>query len=157
MAPSDFTKRKSEKLAEEGYRHLQDRDAEAALKVAAELETLRFTAAFEIAALAHAQLGNLEAAAATLRRGLDIAPTVWINWQLLGNYVSDLKRYDEAASAYDVVADSVEQALTFVERMEATAVRGNLLVEEHEVLADRSDDPKGVYKRSVRHYYDREE
>jgi tetratricopeptide (TPR) repeat protein len=59
--------------------------------------------------------------------------------------------------SYDVVADSVEQALTFVERMEATAVRGNLLVEEHEVLADRSDDPKGVYKRSVRHYYDREE
>ena len=62
MALSDFTKRKSEKLAEKGYRHLQDGDAAAAQKVSAELEALRFTAAFEIAALAHAQLGDLEAA-----------------------------------------------------------------------------------------------
>ena len=58
---------------------------------------------------------------------------------------------------YDVVADSVEQALTFVERMEAPAVRGLLLVEEHEVLEDRPDDPKGVYKRTERHYYERED
>src|SRR5688572_21492310 len=107
MALSDFTKRKSEKLAEKGYRNLQDGDAAAALKVSAELEALRFTAAFEIAALAHAQLGDLEAAVTTLRRGLDIAPTVWINWQLLGNYLSDLERYDEAASAYDKAMECV--------------------------------------------------
>ena len=322
MPPSDFIKRKSEKLAEAGYQHLKDGDAEAALKVAAQLEVLGFTATFEIAALAHGQLGDLEAAVDVLRRGLEIVPTVWINWQLLGNYLSDLERYDEAASAYeralecpdvhqssvrlnqailasrrglndqalsyaeqvtdpdlalraasarvtalvatgrldeamsigdailakadsdesdefaclaaslgrarmasgmpvqeivafaihaldeydrnngqllalirdadnqysatakyyrllidikisvtdplsqhgagyfvryDVVADSVEQALTFVDRMESTVGRGDLLVQESEVLEDRSDDPKGVYKRSVRHYYAREE
>jgi hypothetical protein len=32
---------------------------------------------------------------------VELAPTVWINWQLLGNYLSDIERYDEAASAYD--------------------------------------------------------
>jgi tetratricopeptide (TPR) repeat protein len=283
---------------------------------------MQFTAAFEIGALAHGQLGDLEAAVAVLRRGLDIAPTVWINWQLLGNDLSDLERYDEAVSAYeralecpdvrqssirlnqailasrrglhdqalsyaeqvtepdlvvrttsvrvtalaaagrcdeavrigeailsevdsdeaeelaylaasvggarmaqgaaseevfafalhaldeydrsnaqllalirnadnqysatakyyrmtvdakipftdplsrlgegyivnyDVVADSVDQALAFVERMETPAVRGNLLVDEHEVLEDRPDDLKGVYKRTARHYYERED
>ncbi len=101
MPLSDFIKRKSEKLAEAGYQHLKDGDAEAALKVAAQLEVLGFTASFEIAALAHGQHGDLEAAVAVLRRGLEIVPTVWINWQLLGNYLSDLERYDEAASAYE--------------------------------------------------------
>jgi tetratricopeptide (TPR) repeat protein len=319
---SDITRRRSEKLAEEGYQRLDDGEPEAALKVAAELEELRYTAAFEIASLAHAQLGDLAAAVATLRRGVDLAPSVWLNWQLLGNYLSDLEQYEEAASAYetalgcplvdessvrfnqavlasrrgqhvealsylgqvtgpelatralsarvealaglgrfdealrageaalreaatddaaelgslaaslvrarakggasaeetiasavaaleeydrsnaellwlirhadeqyspaakyyrmmidakipftdplarhgrgyivnyDVVADSVEEALAFVARMEPPAVRGNLLVDEQEVLADRPEEPKGVYKRSERHYYRREE
>ncbi len=323
MEPSDLLKRKSEKLAKAGYQHLKDGDTEAALKVAAELEGLRFTAAFEIAALAHGQLGELEAAVVVLRRGLEMAPNVWLNWQLLGNYLSDLGDYDEAGSAYekamecpdvyessvrlnqailasrrglhdqalsyadqvtdpelalraastrvatlvgagrfdealrigeallddtvdsdeleelghlaasvgrarlargtpapevvtfaidaldeydqsnaqllalirdadnqysplakyyrmtvdakipftdpmarmgegyvvnyDVVADSVEQALTFIERMEAPAVRGLLLVGEHQALEDRPDDPKGVYQRTARYYYERDD
>jgi len=32
---------------------------------------------------------------------LELAPQVWLNWQLLGNYLSDLKKFDEAQSAYD--------------------------------------------------------
>lgn len=318
MTADDFTKRRSEKLAEEGYQHLSEGNPEAALNVAAKLETLRYTATFEIAALAHAQLGDLGAAVTTLERGLKIAPGVWINWQLLGNYLSDLKRYDDAARAYDealscthvdessvrlnqailatrqglneqalsyaeqvtdpdlairaasvrvdalagagqldeairlgeatlskndtdeagevaslvasigrarlrqgataqqifdlalaaldaydlsnrallalirdadnqysatakyyrmtidakipftdpqyrqsqgyivnydVVADSLDEALTFIERMEDPVVVGNLLVDEHEVLEERSGDPKGVYKRTPRYYY----
>ncbi len=58
---------------------------------------------------------------------------------------------------YDVVADSVEEALSYVERMEAPAVRGNLLVDEHEILEDRPTDPKGVYKRTDRHFYEVED
>jgi tetratricopeptide (TPR) repeat protein len=322
MAVDDLTKRKTEKLAQLGYQLLEDGDAEAALKVAAELEALRYTATFEIAALAHARLGDLEAAVAVLKRGLEIAPKVWINWQLLGNYLSDLEHYEEAASAferawncpdvdqssirlnqailasrrglndqalsyaeqvtdpdlalrtasarvtalaglgrfdealrigeailttvdpdepeelaylaasmgsarlgrgtpaeeviafavdaldqydrsntqllalirdadnqrsaaakyyrltvdakipftdplsqlgqgyivnYDVVADSVDEALPFIERMEAPTLRGLLVVDEHEILEHRPDDPKGVYARTPRHYYARED
>jgi tetratricopeptide (TPR) repeat protein len=324
MPPSDLIEHKSTKLAKAGYEHLENGDTDAALKVAAQLEELQYTAAFEIAALAHGQLGDLDAGVAVLKRGLEIAPTVWINWQLLGNYLSDLERYDEAAAAYeqaiacpevwessvrlnqavlasrrglhdqalsyvdqvtdaelavqsasarvtalagagrldeairvgeaalsaddprdsddsresadladlaasvgrareghgapaeeivafaiaaldeyersntrllslirdadnrysptakyyrmtvdakipftdplfqeakgyvvnyDVVADSVEEALAFVERMEEPAVRGNLIVDEQEILEDRPEDPKGVYKRTARHYY----
>src|SRR5262245_5741741 len=101
MTPSDRRKQESEKLAEAGYQHLKDGDAEAALRVAEELESLLYTATFEIAALAHRQLGDIEAAVALLKRGLEIAPVVWVNWQLLGNYLSDLERFDEAAFAYE--------------------------------------------------------
>ena len=89
MAPIDLIERKSEKLADEGYRPVNEGNASAALAIAAELEALHYTGAFEIAALAQAQLGKLEVAVATLERGLESALEVWINWQLLGNYRSD--------------------------------------------------------------------
>ena len=76
------------KLAEEGYRHLEEGDPEAALRIAARLEEIRFTAAFEIAALAHAQLDDLSSAVAVLERGLDLAPTVWLNWHTLRVHAS---------------------------------------------------------------------
>ena len=84
-----------------GIQHLNDGDAEAALEVAAQLEELRYTASFEIAALAYGQLGDLDAAVGVLTRGVDLAPDVGLNWQLLGNYLSDLERFDEAVSAYE--------------------------------------------------------
>jgi hypothetical protein len=59
--------------------------------------------------------------------------------------------------SYDVVADSVDEALAFVERMEAPAVRGNLRIDGHEVIEARPDDPKGVYRRSDRFYYAHED
>ena len=321
---SDITEKRCERLAEQGYRHLEDGQPEAALKVAAELEALEYTAAFEIAALAHAQRGDLAAAVEELKRGVDREPAVWVNWQLLGNYLSDLDRHEEAAAAYeralgcpgvevssirlnqavlalrrdapeqaldharmvedpelasraaaievealiragrfdeavlageaalaaseakvddpdelaplaasvgrarwkrgagpaevfafvleslerydptnkdllrlvrdvddqhsataqyhrllvearipftspqyqkwrgyvvsyDVRADSLDEALSLVARMEPAELRGNLRIEEQEVLAGPSDDPKGVYARSVRHYYEREQ
>jgi hypothetical protein len=54
---------------------------------------------------------------------------------------------------YDVVADSVVEALRYVERMKDPIVRGNLVLLEQEILEDRREDPKGVYDRTVRHYY----
>ena len=35
-----------------------------------------------------------------LRCGVTTASDVWLNWQLLGNYLSDLERYDDAEAAY---------------------------------------------------------
>jgi hypothetical protein len=76
MEPSDLVRRRAQKLAETGYQCLRDRDAEGALKIAGQLDELRYTATFEIAALAHAQRGDLEAAVAVLRRGPEIAPAL---------------------------------------------------------------------------------
>jgi tetratricopeptide (TPR) repeat protein len=322
MEPSDLDKRRAEKLTEAGHRCLRDGDPDGALKVAAQLEELRYTATFELAALAHVQRGDLDAAIAVLRRGLEIAPLAWPNWQLLGNTLSDLRRYEEAALAYeqalecpdarpssirlnqailasrrgmpdqalmyldqvqepalalpatgvrvqalveagrsdealrigeallddspsdepqqlaclaaavgkarrargatpeailafaldaldrydrnnpqllaliraadnqrsprsrhfrltvdakipfrdplsrmgkgyvvtyDVVAESIEQALGFVERMESPAVRGNLQVDEHEIIDDSPGDPQGVYRRTAPFYYERDD
>lgn len=103
-----------EALSEQGFAHLQQGEYQAALEVAQQLEELRYSAAFEIAAQAHAGMGDLEAAVATLERGVELAPMCWGNWQLLGSYRSDLGRFDDAAVAYEqalacpnVWADSV--------------------------------------------------
>jgi Flp pilus assembly protein TadD len=79
---------------------VREREFDAALEIATELEAHRYSGSFEIAALAHAGKGDLEAAVAVLRRGVATVPDAWPNWQLLGNYVSDLGRYDEAEAAY---------------------------------------------------------
>jgi len=71
-----------------------------AIKIAGQLEKLRFSSAFEIAAQAYSGLENLEKAVSILERGVNLAPDVWLNWQLLGNYLSDLQRFEDAASAY---------------------------------------------------------
>ena len=95
-------------IYDEGMQLLQDGDVEGALAKAARLEELRFSGAFELAALAHLQRGETAEAAAVLERGVGLAPDVWLNWQLLGNARSDLGRFDEAAAAYDRAADCSE-------------------------------------------------
>jgi tetratricopeptide (TPR) repeat protein len=96
----ELTKKRTERLCDAGFTHLRNGDFEAALEVATELEKIGYTAAFDIAAQAHASAGNLEQAVQVLERGLALAPDAWPNWQLLGNYQSDLGRYEEAAEAY---------------------------------------------------------
>ena len=64
------------------------------------LEEQHYSGAFEVGALARAGQGDVEDAVAYLQQGTAFAPKVWINWQLLGNYLSDLERYDEAVDAY---------------------------------------------------------
>lgn len=327
MSVLDFQKSRAERLADEGYRCIREGDDSRALEIAAQLEELASSTAFEIAALAHHERDDLEAAVRVLERGVEQAPDAWLNWQLLGNFRSDLERYQAADEAYaqalacadvdpssihlnqailasrcgqhdralvhleqladqewhyrkasaqitalvglgrvaeaitvgeaaldtvaegpvdderseeigylagalararvtrgdpaeqiftfaaaaleaydwsnrqllaairdadhryssnakyfrmtldakipfteplyrkakgymvsyDVVADSLSEALAFVERMEEPMVRGNLIVEAHEVLEHQSSEPKGVYKRTLRHYYESEE
>jgi tetratricopeptide (TPR) repeat protein len=55
---------------------------------------------FDVTAQAHADEGDLEAAIAVLERAVKEAPGSWPNWQLLGNYRSDLGRFDDAEAAY---------------------------------------------------------
>ncbi len=93
--------RRIEKLSQKGYELIDAEEFDRALEVAEELERLRYSAAFEIAALAHAGQGDLAAAVRALERGVEIAPDVWLNWQLLGNCRSDLDLYAEANQAYE--------------------------------------------------------
>jgi len=99
--PADDLQQQCEALRNRGFEHLHDEEFEEALEVARQLEELRFSAAFEIAALAHDGLGNLEEAMRVLHRGVEAAPEAWTNWQLLGNFLSDLERFDEAEAAYE--------------------------------------------------------
>ncbi len=98
---NDIFNKKTEKLSDEGFDCLREEDYERALEISSELEERRFTAAFEIGAQALAGLGDIDKAVTLLQRGLELAPQVWSNWQLLGNYLSDLNQYDEAKRAYD--------------------------------------------------------
>jgi tetratricopeptide (TPR) repeat protein len=90
-----------EVLSDQGFAYLSIREWDEALKVAKELEERRFSAAYDIAAQAHAGLGDVEEAIRVLERGVEKAPRAWPNWQLLGNYRSDLGRFDEAEAAYE--------------------------------------------------------
>lgn len=98
---NDIMRKRAEKLTAKGFASLREGEYEVALEAAKELEEMRHTAAFDIAAQAYAGMDDLESAVKTLNRGLEKAPNCWLNWQLLGNYLSDLEKYDNAAAAYD--------------------------------------------------------
>jgi tetratricopeptide (TPR) repeat protein len=96
----NFKRKRTEKLTAAGFACLNNEEYEKAIKIADQLEELRFSSSFEIAAQAYSGLGNLERAVSILERGVKLAPDVWGNWQLLGNYLSDLERFESAASSY---------------------------------------------------------
>ncbi len=83
-----------------GFQQLRDGEFEDALETAKKVEELRASACFEIAAQAHANLGDPEAAIAVLEHGVREAPNAWPNWQLLGNLYADAGRFDDAEDAY---------------------------------------------------------
>ena len=72
-----------------------------AMEVAKELHSLRYSGGFEIEAQALAHDGFKDEAIAVLREGLKAAPTSWLNGNLLGNYLSDQGRYEEAFAVYE--------------------------------------------------------
>lgn len=94
-------RKRTEKLAEKGYGLVEEGKYDQALDVASELDQLQYSAAFEIAALAYAGKEDLPSAVRVLEEGVEKAPDVWLNWQLLGSYRSDLGLFAEAARAYE--------------------------------------------------------
>ena len=87
-------------LQEVGFAALESGDLKAALRAGARLKELRHSSAFELIALAHAAGGDLDEAIAALDEGVSVAPSVWVLWQLLGNYRSDQRDFERAAEAY---------------------------------------------------------
>jgi hypothetical protein len=110
----DLQKRRVERLWADGLGHLAREAYNEALDVARQLERERFSGAFDLAARALIALGRLDEAIETLERGVKLAPAAWLNWQLLGNCLSEVEKYDQAAAAYasalgcaNVWADSI--------------------------------------------------
>ena len=89
-----------ESLLRKGFGALEEGNLKSAFKVAQKLEELGHSACFELSALAHEEAGEIAEALAVLERGLEKAPGVWILWQLRGNLLSDLDRFEEAQAAY---------------------------------------------------------
>lgn len=87
-------------LMNRGFELINEEEYEEAIKVGKKLKSRRHTSAFEILALAYGGLGDKKQAIEFLRTGISIAPQIWLFWQLLGNYRSDLKRYASAHKAY---------------------------------------------------------
>lgn len=127
-----FRRKRAEKLADRGYELLAEEDFDKALDVAKEVQDLGFSAGFEIAALALAGQERLDQAVRVLEEGVATAPEAWLNWQLLGNYRSDLERYEEAEAAY-------ESALACPD-VDSSSVRLNQAILAHR----RGDSPKAL-------------
>jgi hypothetical protein len=58
---------------------------------------------------------------------------------------------------YDVVADTIAEALQFVQRLEDPSVHDNLVVHEHQSFQDHPKELKGVYSRIGKVYYGNED
>ncbi len=54
---------------------------------------------------------------------------------------------------YDVVAESEEEAMVFIEEVESLTGFDHLEIEEIEVLTARVRDPKGIYRAGTRTYF----
>lgn len=88
-----------EQLMDEAEHALEMMDYEKARRIAAQLLRMRHTAGFEYEARALWGLNRPDDAIATLRRGVEVAPDLWILWEYLGHYLSDTGRYGEALDA----------------------------------------------------------
>lgn len=92
-------------LMAEAFAHLEAGDPESALEIGKQLETMQYSGAYEVQAMAYADMDELEQAVGVLEAGVAHAPGVWLLWQLLGNYRSDLERFDAAVEAYEAAGN----------------------------------------------------
>jgi Tfp pilus assembly protein PilF len=84
-----------------GLAYVKEGRTSEAKAIAKKLHALRYSGGFEIEAQALATEGSKDAAITVLRKALEAAPTSWLNGNLLGNFLSDQGRYDEAFTAYE--------------------------------------------------------
>jgi tetratricopeptide (TPR) repeat protein len=89
------------RLYDQAMHALEDHRYEDAIEIGTLLKQRNFSGAFEVIALARGGQDDREGAVAELREGVSLAPSVWLLWQLLGNYLSDLERTAEALEAYE--------------------------------------------------------
>ncbi len=116
---------------EEALECIEEGDFERAQRLGRRLIEQRFSGGFEILARAHYEQDQLGQAIKVLREGVEVAPTVWLLWVQLGNYLSDKEEYEEALSAYEQARDCPDVDEVQVDLNEA-------------VLRERTDEPGRV-------------
>jgi tetratricopeptide (TPR) repeat protein len=94
-----------------------------AMNVAKKLHALRYSGGFEIEAQALARDGLKDEAIMILQKGVEAAPTSWLNGNLLGNYLSDQGRYDEAFASYEAMLKVPSADRALIEGNYAVALR----------------------------------
>ncbi len=88
-------------LMHEAYDLIEFEEYDKALAIADRLEQLRYTGAFEIRALVYGDQADYEQAIAVLEEAVDKFPALWRFWNMLGNYYSDMEKYDKAFEMYE--------------------------------------------------------
>ncbi|HMS57089.1 MAG TPA: CDC27 family protein, partial [Fimbriimonadaceae bacterium] len=88
-----------------GLDALETRNARKAHRIADKLAALHNTAAYEIGARAHWMVGDHDKAIQLLQVGVSKFPHVAILWYFLGEFLSDMTRYEEAIEAFEKSAD----------------------------------------------------
>jgi tetratricopeptide (TPR) repeat protein len=98
--PPGITIEDAIELFERGMELSQQGHPQKALEIARELDGYRYTGAWEVEAAALREMGDADGAIEVLRSGIDKKP-VWRIGHLLGIYLSDERRYEEALEAFD--------------------------------------------------------
>lgn len=91
----------AEALMDRGWELLRRNNPKEALKVGKRLEDMRYSGCFEIQAMALWALHRRGDAIAILEAAVATLPSLWMLWQLLGNYRSDEGEYERAFAAYE--------------------------------------------------------
>ena len=91
----------AEQLTQEAFAALEAGHYDRVTELTAELRALQFSSAFEIEALFYLDQNQPVRALQILEEGTESVPDLWLLWQLRGNVLSDLKRFDEALDCYD--------------------------------------------------------
>lgn len=112
-----------DELMAEAFAHLEAGDPESALEIGKRLESMQYSGAYEVQAMAYADMDDMEQAVAVLEAGVAHAPGVWLLWQLLGNYRSDLGRFPAAIEAYEAAGNCApDEDLVIVDFNHANAL-----------------------------------
>ncbi|MDR3399585.1 MAG: hypothetical protein P4M06_18730 [Pandoraea sp.] len=112
-----------DELMAEAFAHLEAGDPESALEIGKRLESMQYSGAYEVQAMAYADMDEMEQAVAVLEAGVAHAPGVWLLWQLLGNYRSDLGRFPAAIEAYEAASNCApDEDLVIVDFNHANAL-----------------------------------
>lgn len=96
----DIAKKRIKKLTDKGIDFFEKGKYQEVLQIADDLEEAKGALAFYLAAQAYAGLNDMKSAVAQMRRGVLMAPHIWMNWFYFGVCLADCERYEDALAAY---------------------------------------------------------
>lgn len=92
---------KMDKLWDKGLEAIKNEEFDKAINIGRSLKKLRHTSAFEVLALAYNGKRKTIRAIKILKQGVKKGPNAWPLWQLLGNYYSDIGKFNRCFKAYE--------------------------------------------------------